>query len=243
MNLSVKDAARLLVVSEKTIYRWINQEIIPSYRVHGFYRFNRAELIEWATSRRIGVNPAAFSEPVDERPLPSLSEALAAGGVYYRIEGATREAVLAECVAQLRLPDEVNRKTLRQALLARERLASTAVGDGMAIPHPRNPELLQVSRPMVALCFLESPVDFFSLDGQPVQILFTLLAPSLRIHLHLLAKLGFMLRDKGLRKLLQSQASREKIFIAMKRVEARLQNQPPQLERSGATMDTPGVGP
>ncbi len=107
MNLSVKDAARLLSVSEKTIYRWINQEIIPSYRIHGFYRFNRAELIEWATSRRIGVNPVSFGEPVDERPLPTLSEALAAGGVYYRIEGASKDAVLVDAVDHLRLPDEV----------------------------------------------------------------------------------------------------------------------------------------
>lgn len=222
MNLSVKDAARLLSVSEKTIYRWISQEVIPSYRIHGFYRFNRAELIEWATSRRIGVNQLVFNEPLDEHPLPTLGESLAAGGVYYRIEGSTREKVLANAVAHLRLPDEVNRKILRQALLSRERLASTAIGGGIAIPHPRNPELLHVSRPIVALCFLEEPVDFCSLDGQPVEILFTLLAPSLRVHLHLLSLLGFVLRESSLRKLLHGQASREKIFNALKRQEERM---------------------
>lgn len=222
MNLSVKDAARLLSVSEKTIYRWIGREVIPSYRIHGSYRFNRAELIEWATSRRIGVNPVALNEPADEHPLPTLGESLAAGGVYYRIEGATREDVIADTVAHLRLPDEVNRKALRQSLLARERLASTAVGDGIAIPHPRNPELLHVPRPIVALCFLEQPVDFSSLDGQPVGTLFTVLAPNLRIHLHLLSLLGFVLRDHSMRKLLHGQASREKIFSALQRLEARM---------------------
>ncbi len=146
MNLSVKDAARLLTVSEKTIYRWIKQEIVPVYRVHEGYRFNRTELIEWATSRRIGVAPEAFNEPLtDEQPLPSLSEALEAGGVYYRIEGDTREAVLADTVAHLRLPDEVDRDYLQQVLIAREKIASTAIGGGIAIPHPRNPVLLHVS--------------------------------------------------------------------------------------------------
>jgi PTS system nitrogen regulatory IIA component len=222
MNLSVKDAARLLSVSEKTIYRWINQEIIPSYRIHGFYRFNRAELIEWATSRRIGVNPVSFGEPVDERPLPTLSEALAAGGVYYRIEGASKDAVLVDAVDHLRLPDEVDRKVLRQALLARERLASTSIGNGIAIPHPRNPELLHISRPVVALCFLDQAIEFGSFDGEPVQVLFPLIAPNLRTHLHLLALLGFVLRDNSLRKLLHAQANREKIFSAVKRIEARL---------------------
>jgi len=222
MNLSVKDAARLLSVSEKTIYRWISRESIPSYRIHGFYRFNRAELIEWAYSQRIGVNPAVFGEPSDEQPLPTLSQALAAGGVYYRIEGSSREEVLAEAVAHLRLPDEVNRKNLRQSLLARERLASTAIGHGIAIPHPRNPELLHISRPVVALCFLEHPVAFNSLDGEPVQFLFPLIAPNLRIHLHLLAQLGFVLRDSRLRKLIQAQSSREQIFNAIKRLEERM---------------------
>lgn len=228
MNLSVKEAARLLSVSEKTIYRWIKQDIVPAYRVHESYRFNRSELIEWATSRRMGVSPDAFGEPLtDELPLPLLSEALEAGGVYYRIGGTTREEVLADTVVHLRLPDEVDRDYLRQVLIAREKIASTAIGDGIAIPHPRNPVLLHASRPTVTLCFLEQPVDFFSLDGQPVEVLFTLIAPSLRFHLHLLSMLGFVLHDRSFRKLLKEQASREQLFTTLKRVEARINNLQP----------------
>jgi PTS system nitrogen regulatory IIA component len=223
MNLSVKDAARLLTVSEKTIYRWIKQEIIPAYRVHESYRFNRAELIEWATSRRMGVSPDAFTEPLtDEQPLPQLSEALEAGGVYYRIEGTNREEVLADTVEHLRLPDEVDRHYLLQVLVAREKISSTAVGNGIAIPHPRNPVLLHVTRPTVTLCFLERPVDFFSLDGTAVRILFTLIAPSVRSHLHLLSKLSFVLRDNKFLKLLNEQANRDKLFTALKRTEEQI---------------------
>lgn len=50
MRLSVKDVAGLLKVSEKTIYRWIKQETIPCYRVNEQFRFNRSELLEWATA-------------------------------------------------------------------------------------------------------------------------------------------------------------------------------------------------
>lgn len=226
--MSVKDAASLLSVSEKTIYRWIKQDVIPAYRVHEGYRFNRTELIEWATSRRMGISPNAFSEPlVDEQPLPSLGEALEAGGVYYRIEGTTREEVLADTVAHLRLPEEVDREYLRQVLVAREKIASTAIGEGIAIPHPRNPVLLHISRPTVTLCFLEHPVDFFSMDGVPVRILFTLMAPSLRSHLHLLSRLGFSLREPTIRNLLHEQASREKLFSALNHIEARFKPLPP----------------
>jgi PTS system nitrogen regulatory IIA component len=223
MNLSVKDAARLLSVSEKTIYRWIKQEVVPAYKVHESYRFNRAELLEWATSRRMGVSPEAFAEPeVDSLPLPSLAEAMEAGGVFYRIEGQTREEILADVVAHLRLPEEVDREHLLRVLIAREKLASTGIGEGIAVPHPRNPVLLHVTRPTVTLCFLENPVDFRSLDGRPVQTLFTLISPTLRSHLHLLSLLGYLLKDSSFRQALENQESRETIFTALRNAEERL---------------------
>ncbi len=217
MNVSVKNAAKLLNVSEKTIYRWIKQKIVPAYRVHEQYRFNRAELLEWATSRRMGVSSELLHEPEAEAtPLPSLSEALEAGGVFYRVEGTNRDMVLADIAQHLRLPDEVDRDYLQQVLVARERIASTGIGDGIAIPHPRNPVLLHITKPTVTLCFLEKPVDFDALDGKPVRILFTVITPTLRSHLHLLSKLGFMLRNKGFKKTLTEEGSREEIFSALR---------------------------
>ncbi len=83
MNLSVKDAARLLSVSEKTIYRWIKQEVIPAYRVHEQYRFNRAEILEWATARRINVAAEVFQEPeTDAQPLPGSANPWRRGGFF-----------------------------------------------------------------------------------------------------------------------------------------------------------------
>jgi len=220
MNLSVKEAAKLLSVSEKTVYRWIKQDVVPAYKVHESYRFNRAELLEWATSRRMGVSPEAFAEPeADALPLPDLTAVLEAGGVFYRIEGRSRDEVLKEVVDHLRLPDEVDRDYLRKVLIAREKLASTAIGEGIAIPHPRNPGLLHVTRPTVTLCFLENPIDFRSLDGQPVTTLFTLISPTLRFHLHLLSRLGFLLKNSEFKQVLERQEGRETIFSALRRAE------------------------
>ncbi len=223
MNISVKEAARLLSVSEKTIYRWIKGQIIPAYKVHESYRFNRAELLEWATSRRLGIAPEAFDEPEAEaQPLPDLVTALEDGGVFYRVEGTTRDQALADTVAHLRLPEDVDRTYLYRVLLAREGIASTGVGRGVAIPHPRDPVLLHVTRPTVTLCFLEHGVDFQALDGRPVNILFTLITPTRRSHLHLLSLLGFVLRDPAIRQVLEKQGSREEIFTALRRALERL---------------------
>jgi len=219
MNLSVKDASSLLTVSEKTIYRWIQQGSIPVYKVHGSYRFNRAELIEWATSRRLGVSADAHAEPEqDAQPLPLLSEALEAGGIIYRLDGRSRDAVLRALVDHLRLPEEVDRSYLQEVLIAREELASTAVGGGVALPHPRSPGLLNLSQPTLTLAFLEHPVDFGALDGLPVQVLFVPLAPTLRGHLHLLRQVAFALHNAEVRRVLRQQGSREEIFRALGQV-------------------------
>ncbi len=221
MKLTVKDAARLLDVSEKTIYRWIKQESIPAYRINEQYRFNRAELLEWATSQRIKVSAEIFAETEHETSqLPSLSEALEAGGVFYRLEGNTRDEVLANVVDHLRLPEEVDREFLLRILVAREEMESTGIANGIAIPHARNPIVQHVNRPTVTLCFLEHPVDFKSLDGKPVHTLFTLVTPTIRSHLHLLSRIAFALRDEAFTDLILRQGRREEILTEIRRIEA-----------------------
>ena len=220
MKLTVRDAAQLLKVTEKTIYRWIRQGTIPAYQISDQYRFNRAELLEWATSRKINVSPEIFAEPEGgETPPPSLSEALREGGVHYRVSGADKAAVLHTAVEMMKLPEEVDREFLYQVLLAREALGSTGIGEGIAIPHVRNPIVLHLSRPMVMLCFLEHPVNFGALDGQPVSALFILISPTVRAHLYLLSRLGFALRDPEFKNAVLKQESREKILESLKRVE------------------------
>jgi PTS system nitrogen regulatory IIA component len=220
MTLTVRDAAQLLKVTDKTIYRWIKQGAIPAYQINDQYRFNRAELLEWATSRKLNVSPEIFAEPegAEGRP-PSLSEALREGGVHYRVGGSDKAAVLHAAVDMMKLPEEVDREFLYQVLLAREALGSTGIGEGIAIPHVRNPIVLHLSRPTVMLCFLERPIDFGALDGHPVTALFILISPTVRAHLYLLSRLGFALRDPDFKNAVLHHASREQIDEALRRVE------------------------
>ncbi|MGD0389187.1 MAG: PTS sugar transporter subunit IIA [Tepidisphaeraceae bacterium] len=232
MKLTVRDAAHILNVSEKSVYRWIKQGIIPAYQINDQYRFNRAELLEWATSRRINVSPDIFAEPEGGNTLPpSLSEALATGGIYYRMGGSDKASVLQAVVDVMKLPEEVDRKFLYQVLLAREALGSTGIGDGIAIPHVRNPIVLHVVQPVVTLCFLERPVEFGALDGRAVSTLFTLISPTVRAHLHLLSRLGFAFRDADFKAAVTQQASRDQILQTLKRAETAMgfgsRSQPP----------------
>ena len=60
MDLTVRDVVKLLRVFENTVYRWVRLRVLPAYRVHDHYRFNRVDLQEWAASQKRSVSPDLF---------------------------------------------------------------------------------------------------------------------------------------------------------------------------------------
>lgn len=224
MRLNVQEAARLLNVSTKTIYRWVSDGRLPGYRLQKQYRFDRAELLEWATAQRIAVTPDLGPEVTQraEVPIPTFAAALEHGSIYYRMNGTTRDEVLRAVVSAARLVEPSDRDLLSEALIARENLASTAVGDGFAVPHLRNPLRLQIKEPTVTLCFLEQPVDWLAPDGQPVSVLFVVVGPTVRSVLRLQSQTWFALRDERFREVVRGHGSREAILSEAARVSASL---------------------
>lgn len=232
MQLGVRDVAKLLKVSERTVYRWIKQKTIPAIKVYDEYHFNRAELLEWATSQRLPVSLDIFNG-TDDKPdeLPTLTQALQKGGIFSNVPGKDKKAVLAEVVKLLPLPAHTDRDFLLKILLAREELGSTGIGEGIAIPHVRNPIVLNVPQSMIALCSLAEPIDFGAIDSQPVHSLFLLITPTVRVHLHLLSRLGYALRDPEFRAVLIRRAPGEEIIACLQNVEMKIkQSSKPQAE-------------
>jgi PTS system nitrogen regulatory IIA component len=221
MQLTVRDVSRVLDVSEATVTRWIKQRGLPGRQVGGQYRFNRAELLEWATAWKIKVSPELFNDLDQEADTPpTLVEAVAAGGIFYNLPDTNKELALRALVNVLPLPTDIDRELLLRLYLAREAAASTGIGDGIALPHVRNPIVLHVPQPMITLAFLEKPVDFGALDGKPVQILFSLVSPTTRSHLQLLSRLSFALHAGPFREVVKRHASREEILAELGRAEA-----------------------
>jgi PTS system nitrogen regulatory IIA component len=191
--------------------------------VGGQYRFNRAELLEWATANRIRISLELFDQlETLEDPIPSLADALEAGGIFYQLRDTNKERALRALVEVLPLPDGIDRELLLRLFLAREAAATTAIGEGIAVPHVRNPIVLHVTRPLVILAFLERPVDFGALDGKPVQVLFSLICPTVRIHLQMLSRLSYALHDEQFRKVVLRQAEAAEILSEVRRIEAAL---------------------
>jgi nitrogen PTS system EIIA component len=223
VQLRVRDVSKLLNVSESTVTRWIKQRGLPSQYIGGQHRFNRVELLEWASANQVKVSVDVFDHLEDEEdPCPSLGEALEAGGIFYQLQDTNKELALRALVQKLPLPEGIDRELLLRLFLAREAAATTAIGNGIALPHVRNPIVLHVDRPMVTLGFLERPVDFGALDGIPVQVLFSLICPTVRSHLQILSRLSFALHDERFKAAVMRKAQPEEILREAGRIEASL---------------------
>ena len=179
MQLNVREVSKLLKVSEKIVYDWIKRGILRADRVNDQYRLHRSDLLERTSSREIDIPAQIFDSSLFCRSsIPRLTDALHAGGIFYGLQGRGKAAVLSAIVNSLPLPSNSDRESLAQLLLAREALGSTAIGEGIAIPHVRRPILLNASRPAISLCFLDKPVDFGAFDDEPVFAIFLIDQPK-----------------------------------------------------------------
>jgi nitrogen PTS system EIIA component len=221
VQLSLTEALRYLKVSETTARRWIRDRGLPAHRADERLFVNAVELWEWALEHRIPVSAdllaRARQSPETVAPVSVL---LATGGIHYDVPGRDPGQVLLQVVERMPLPAFIDRQFLATALAAREAMGSTGIGHGIAIPHVRNPILLQVSDPTISLCFLQVPVDFGSIDDQPVHTLFAIISPTVPVHLRILAQLSFLLQDTALRELLVQRAPAERLLERMRTIEA-----------------------
>jgi PTS system nitrogen regulatory IIA component len=220
MQLNVREVSKLLKVSEKKVYDWIKRGILRADRVNDQYRLHRSDLLERTTSREIDIPAEIFAASSNPGiPTPRLVDALRAGGIFYGLRGDDKPAVLRAIVNGLTLPPNSDRESLAQLLMAREALGSTAIGEGIAIPHVRRPILFNTSTPSISLCFIEKPIDFTAFDGQPVFAIFLIISPTARLHLHLLSRLSFALHDSRFKASLARRAAPEDILAELERVE------------------------
>ena len=128
------------------------------------------------------------------------------------VKSTDKEGVIRELVDLLANATEMkNREDLVGAVLAREALGSTGIGQGVGIPHAKS----QAAKELVAAFGLsKSGVNFDSLDGEPVHIFFLLIAPeeSAGPHLKALARISRMLKDKYFRELLRKAKDENEIL-------------------------------
>jgi PTS system nitrogen regulatory IIA component len=141
------------------------------------------------------------------------------GGIYYKVPGTSPKEVLSVLIGFLPHQEAIQNEALLNAVLEREALMSTAIGRGIALPHPRNPAVSKSEDQFAALAFLEHPVNWNALDGKPVDVLLLIVSASAKLHLHTLSKITFFCQQDAFLELLKKRASKEDIIRFIKDTE------------------------
>ncbi len=164
------------------------------------------------------INPCAAGS--SGRPAACLSECmnpiaqiLAPERILVDLPVASRDALFGALGELFARTCGLDAGRLADALGARERLGSTGLGMGIAIPHQR---IKGLKEPLGAFVRLAAPIDFAALDAQPVRLFFVMLAPeqATEAHLRLLAELAQMFSDKVFRETLCTAAEAAQIMTA-----------------------------
>lgn len=194
--MTLVEVATYLRVAEKTIHRMLSRGEIPSVKVAGQWRFLKPVIVEWLVSgmqKKVGDGIAKLIED-DDFPIP-VSRILKQELILTSLKGRNRHDVLVELAKHLDaegVPE--NWQDIYKFLLQREEMMTTAVGHGVAFPHPRNPGKNKACRPIVLIGISRNGVDFSSMDGGPTRLFCLVYTNSEVIHLKLLAKLNKLLR-------------------------------------------------
>ncbi len=227
MQLNLSQVARLFSVSENTVTLWVRQRNLPAHEINSQYRFDRAELLEWAATNERRFSPGMFQEiNGDFVGELSLASALQRGGVSLRVSGNDRYDVFRKAIEELPLPPSFDREGLLGLMIAREKSGGTAIGSGIAIPHPRYPVVLPDNLSVVRACYLEHPLDYHAADGKLVDTLFLMVCPTVHEHLQLLARLACVLQSAEFRKLLASHPDPTRLVSAVRAEEAEFAEDP-----------------
>lgn len=133
-----------------------------------------------------------------------ISELLEPAAIVTDLKGTGKKDVLAELTeALLKTEPKLTRDEVLKVLMERERLGSTGIGDGVAIPHGK---LKNIDRLLISFGLSRNGVDFDSMDSKPAHLFFLLVAPeeSVGIHLKTLARISKLLKSTAVRERLQS---------------------------------------
>jgi PTS system nitrogen regulatory IIA component len=143
-----------------------------------------------------------------------LSDLLAAKAIFPSLKANSKKQAIQELSAKAAELTGRDAREIFETLLQRERLGSTGVGNGVAIPHGKMPKLDKL---VGLFARMAKPIDFEALDGEPVDLIFLLLAPEAAgaDHLKALARIARLLRDDKVAKKLRAARDTDAIYAML----------------------------
>lgn len=199
--LSVKQLATYLSVNERTVLKLVAEGALPGVKVGNQWRFRKAMVDTWLDDQMIGVTPRYVDPPPTSGPprhMLELASCFQSDHIIPELSGMSKTGIVEELAVRAYELALVRDKTwFMGALIERENVMPSAIGNGIAFLHTlhRSPE--QVVRPFMVLGRSTPGVDFDSIDGELTHLFFVLGLKYTELHLPWLQKLSQILIQRA----------------------------------------------
>jgi len=227
-NMTLEDFARHIGMPLAEVARLAERGKLPCEKVGGKWRFNRARVTEWlqeqmptlSEERLLAIERAMASDDPEDRTTHIVTGMMSVDGIDMFVRAGSRSSILRELVALAERTDLLyDPDGLLDAVNAREEMCSTALPNGVAIPHPRQPMPYVSAEPLICLARVPQGVPFGSPDGVLTQLFFLICSHEDRQHLQVLARLVRMLDKETVDALRGTDAAEEALALLIRREE------------------------
>jgi len=214
--MTLAEVADYLQLADRTIVRMAQRGEIPATKIASQWRFLRPVLRDWLAGQMQTMSPARLEALAGtQKDLLPLHEVIRPELMSLDLAAGPKESILRQLVEPLEQTGFARDPgRLLASLAQRERMMTTAVGHGVAIPHPRRPIPGMFPEPAIVLGRCLQGTDFEAVDDQLVHTFFLICATREEIHLQLMAKVSWLSRQRTLRKLQSASSAEAALAIA-----------------------------
>ncbi len=195
--MTLSEIAKYLKISGKTVLRMVKRNELPGVKVSSQWRFQRTVIDNWLTAK---VQSASSEDLVNvirtKKPISPLPKLITQNHIVMDLKPGSKKDILAALVRPILDASVVSDPAgFLVSLLDRENMVSTALSEGVAIPHVRDQEASGVKKTCIVLGICKRGTDFDALDGKKTHLFFLVCAQTTASHLRLLAKISLVMRQ------------------------------------------------
>lgn len=206
--MTVKQLAAYLSVNERTVLKLVADSTLPGVKIGNQWRFRKAMIDTWLDDQMLGLTPRLLDSPAPSESARrlSLESCFAPEHVLPALQATGKSALIEELAGFAHKLGLVRDRTwLVGALVERENVMPTGLGNGLAVLHTLRRSPLQVVDPFLVLGRSVAGVDFDALDGGPTHLFFLLGVKYEELYLPFLSKIVQMFaRPEAVRSVLEA---------------------------------------
>jgi PTS system nitrogen regulatory IIA component len=219
--MNLKELSEYLKLSEKTLIRMAKRGEIPVTKIGHQWRFMRTLIDDWLVSKMWHpVKPALTRMLENQEIILPLSRLIMPAHIKLDLQPGTKDEILMGLIELLEKTKSVsNKEKLFSLLKDREEMASTALNNGVALPHVRNPLECPVDEQCIVLGICPKGTTFDSIDGGLTFVFFLVCTNSEIIHLKMMSKLAYLIRKSEVIKKIRNAKSEKEVFSIIIRVD------------------------